>query len=446
MKEEKRSEKVIEEDKEYITQSLVRPLPMVVKKAEGTKIWDIDGKEYLDFLNGAAAVNVGHNNEHVLQGVKNHMEEIIHPGLLYQYYHPAVKLAKKLSTITPGSFDKRVYYGTSGSGAIDAALKIVREYTGKYKVLSFLGSYHGMTYGALSLSSFTSRTQKGFGPMLPGIYQVPFPNVYRPHSGDPEKEAEMALEYLRTVLAKKVPPEEVAACFIEPIQGDNGFIVPPNDFYKKLKQILDKHNILLVADEIQTGFGRTGEWFAMEHFNVQPDVMVLGKAMASGLPLSAVVARKEVMSWSPGTHVITAAGSSGPVGAALATIEEIKRQNLVEASKSKGKYLKKELNKLEAQHTLIGDVRGKGLLIGVDLVKDRKTKEPAKKEVQKVCLQAWKKGLMMMPMGESVLRIAPTLSISREEIDKAVSIIDESLTDVEKDRVSDTKLERLSTW
>lgn len=442
------AKRVIAEDRNYISGSLVRFIPFVIKKARGAIITDVDGNHYIDFLSGAAVTNVGHNHPAVVEAARKTMEETVHGATLYLYNESVVKLATRLNEITPGEFQKKVFFGLSGSDAVDCALKLVRYHSGRPRVISFVGAYHGMTMGALSLSGFTKTMVKKFMPLIPGIVHVPYPFCYRcPMKQKYPSCGLLCIRFIEEqVFEKYCPPEEVSAIFIEPIQGDAGIIVPPDEYLPELYNLCEKYGIILVADEIQTGFGRTGKMFACSHWAVEPDVIVLGKAIASGFPLSAVVARKEIMNWVPSTHVITCGGSPMCCEAALATIDVLESERLVKNAAKIGAYLKSELETLKNTYDVIGDVRGKGLMIGVDLVKDRETKEPAAKEAHKVCFRAWELGLVMMFLGKSTLRIAPPLCLDKEQADRAIEIIATSIRDVFLGKVPDDKIEDYHGW
>ncbi len=440
--------RIIEEDRKYISGSLVRFTPMVIKRGRGLIIEDIRGKEYIDFLCGAAVTNVGHNHPKVVEAAKRAMEDLVHAGMLYLYNEPSVRLAKLLNEITPGSFRKKIFFGLSGSDAIDCSLKMVRWHSKRPRALAFTGSYHGMTMGSLSLSGFVPSMVKGFMPIVPGITHVPYPFCYRCPFKQEYPDCNLyCLEFIEEQIFSTIcPPEEVAAFYFEPIQGDAGVVVPPKEYLPRLLRLCKEYGIISVADEIQTGFGRTGRMFACEHWGIQPDVLVLGKAMASGFPISAVVAKSELMDWTAGSHVLTCAGSTISCEASIATIEVLMEEKLPENAREMGEYLKREFNELKDAHELIGDVRGLGLLLGVDLVLDRETREPARKEAHKVCYRAWELGLVMMQYGKSTLRIAPPLCLTREVADEAISIIDRAITDVETGKVSDERLKQFSSW
>jgi len=443
-----RTLKIIEEDRRYISGSLVRFVPMVVKRGRREIIEDVAGRKYIDFLCGAAVTNVGHNHPKVVEAAKRAMEDLVHAGMLYLYNESAIKLAKVLNEITPGRFHKKVFFGLSGSDAIDCSLKMVRWHTRRPRTVSFIGSYHGMTLGSLSLSGFVPSMVRGFMPLVPGVTHIPYPFCYRcPFKQEYPRCGMYCLEFIEEHVFQTIcPPEEVAALYFEPIQGDAGVVVPPREYFPRLLELCRSYGIIPVADEVQTGFGRTGKMFACEHWGIEPEVMVLGKAMGSGFPISAVVAKDEIMDWTAGSHVMTCAGSTIACEASIATIEVLREENLVEKAEKMGEYLKSQLEELKSAHELIGDVRGVGLLLGVDLVLDRETKEPARKEAHKVCYRAWELGLLMMYYGKSTLRIAPPLSITKENVDRAVEIIDRAIQDVERGKVSDEVISKFSSW
>ncbi len=448
-KEVPQCEKVVKEDRELVSPSLrIKYFPLVVARAEGAKLWDLDGNEYIDFLCGAATTNIGHRHPKVVKAIKEQCDKFIHNTLAYSYYENAVELARRLTEITPGVFPKRVAYGLSGSDANDGTIKLARSYTGRQKIISFLKSYHGTTYGAISLSGITIRMRRKLGPFLPEIYHVPYPDCYRcPFKLEYPECGLSCLGFIESLFDTIIPPEEVAALIIEPIQGDGGVIIPPNDYLPRLMKLCEDHGILFAAEEVQTGFGRTGKWFAVMHWNLEPDIMILAKAIASGMPLSAIVARKEIMeAWEAPAHLFTTEGNPLSCAAAIATIDVMREERLPERAARLGEYLMKRFTEMMDRHKLIGDVRGKGLLIGVDLIKDRKTREPARDETLKVDWRCWEKGLILIHFGKSVLRIAPPLTITEEEADKALGIIEESIDEVERGRVPDEVVQRMVGW
>jgi 4-aminobutyrate aminotransferase len=444
-----KGERIVEQDTELLSpSSRISYFPMVVARAKGAKIWDVDGNEYIDFLAGAAVANVGHSHPRVVQAIKEQADMFLHHALPYMYSELALNLSKKLVEITPGSFPKRVAFGLSGSDANDGALKLARSATNRQKIISFLGSYHGTTIGAITLSGITLRMRRKLGPLIPEVYHIPFPDCYRCIFGGDYPECGMrCMNYLRVLLDTTIPPEEVAMIAVEPIQGDAGIVVPPPNYLPELKRLCEDNGILFAAEEVQTGFGRTGKMFALDHWSVVPDIMILGKAIASGLPLSALVSRKELMErWEAPAHLFTMEANPLSCVAALVTIDIIEREKLCERAERLGQYAKKRFLELKEAHPLIGDVRGKGLMLGVDLIKDHKTKQPARKETLKVDWRAWEKGLILIHLGKSVLRIAPPLTIEKEELDRGIDIVGEAIGDVEKDLVPDSVLQRMGGW
>lgn len=422
--------------------------PLVVDKARGSLITDIEGNEFIDFLSSAAVINTGHNHPKVVDAIKKQIDKFIHYTPAYMYHEPHIELAEKLIEITPGNFEKRVAFGLSGSSSVDGAIKAARAYTKRPKILSFLRSYHGTTIGALSVSGYGIGMKSKLGPMVPDVEFIPYPDCYRCqfNQGNPSCNLE-CFKYFEDLLETIIPPDEIAGIILEPIQGDAGVIIPPQAYYNKLKELCKRHGILIIADEVQCGFGRTGMMFASEYFNIEPDIIVLGKAIASGMPLSALVARKEIFeSWNTPAHFFNTAGNPISCAAAIATIDVIFEDNLIENSNVIGNYIMERFNLLKERFDCIGDVRGKGLLIGVDIVKDRESKERDSNTTAKICWRCWEKGLILAFFSSSVLRVAPPLSISFEEAERAMDIIEESIFEVEKGMVSDEVLNEIKGW
>lgn len=441
--------KLVSGDEELISPaSRMSYYPFVMKRGKGSTVEDIDGNRYIDFHSSAAVLNTGHAHPRVVEAIKNQADNFVHYTPAYMYHENMVELAQELCHITPGNTAKKVSFGLSGSDANDGAIKLARSFTKRQKIIAFLRSYHGSTYGAISLSGISLNMRRNLGPFLPEIYHVPYPDCYRcPFKLEPTKCGLACIDYLKMLFNTIIPAEEVAAVIVEPIQGDAGIIVPPDKYLPALKRICEENGILFVAEEVQTGFGRTGKWFAVEHWGIEPDVIILGKAIASGMPLSALVARKEIMdSWNAPAQLFTMEGNPISCAAALATIEVIQEEKLVEKSKEMGDYLRDRLNKLKKEHELIGDVRGKGLLIGVDLVTDRESKQRAEKEAAKTCWRCWERGLILTFFSKSVLRIAPPLVITKKEVDRALDIIENSLKEVEAGKVSDQVLDKVHGW
>lgn len=442
--------RLVEEDKAITSPAAKLPYyPLVVKRGRGATVEDVDGNIYIDMLASAGAINTGHCHPKVVEAIKSQTEDLILYTHVYMYHEPIIDLTKELIKITPGDFRKRAYYGLSGSDANDGVIKLARIATGRPKILAYLRAYHGSTYGALSMSAVSLPMHRGLGPLLPDIYHVPFPDVYRtPFPGMSEDEvAEFAIEQIKIAFSTNIPPDETAAIVIEPIQGDSGLIVPPKKYMKMLRELCDEHGILLVSEEVQQGFGRTGKWFGIENFDVIPDAIVMGKAIASGLPLGATVARADIMEkWEAPAHLFTAAGSPVCCAAALATIQVIREEKLMENAIAVGDHIKTRFKEMQKKYEIIGDVRGIGLSIGVDLVKNRETKERHGEAAAKICYRAWEKGLLLSFFSGSVLRIQPPLVITKEQANQALQIIEESFEDFTRGKIPDSIFETVKGW
>lgn len=405
----------------------------IIEEAEGIWIKDLDGNIYIDFISSRCVVNVGHRHPKIVETLKQQIDKLTHGINEYRF-----RLERELSRITPGDFKKRVSYSLTGSAANDAAVKLARWGTGRPYIIAFAGAYHGVTYGALSLSSYLPRMRRGFGPLVPGIYTMPYPYCYRCPFGLEYPGCDLrCLHYIEYAFKSYLPPDEVAAVSIEPIAGDAGWIVPPDGYLKGLREFCDEYGILLIAEEVQTGFGRTGKWFACEHWNVVPDIIILGKAMAGGIPLSAVVGRAELFERN-GIHFSHGHTFSGyPLGcaAALTNIQIIKEERLIENAERVGSHIMRRLDEMLEDHSIIGDVRGKGLLIGVEIVKDKGSKKPGIEEADAICRKAFERGLYIIRMGAygtATLRVAPPLIITKEQADIALNILEEAISEVEK--------------
>ncbi len=442
--------KLVEEDKAITSPAAKMPYyPLVVKKAKGSILEDLDGNTYIDMLSSAGAINTGHCHPRVVDAIQKQAQDLILYTHVYMYHEPLVKLTKELISISPGDYRKRVFYGLCGSDANDGAIKLARWATGRTKIISFIRSYHGSTYGAISLSAISLPMRRGIGPLLPEIYHVPYPDPYRtPFPGMNENEvADYTLKVIREALETYIPADEVAAFIMEPIQGDAGLIIPPVKFVKDLKKLCEKHGILFFSEEVQQGFGRTGKWFGIENFDVVPDGIIMGKAMASGLPLGGVVARADLMDdWQAPAHLFTAAGNPVCCAASLATIEVIREEKVLDHTLAMGDYTMKRFRKMQEKYELIGDVRGMGLSIGVDLVKNRETRERNCEAAAKICYRTWEKGVLLSFFSGSVLRIQPPLVITREELKTALDAIEESITEYLKGDIPDSVLETIKGW
>jgi len=421
--------KVLERDQRFISQSYTRVYPLVVKQAKGVWVEDVDGNRFLDFNAGIAVCNTGHCHPRVVEAIHRQATQLIHMSGSDFYYDAQSNLAAKLAEITPGSREKRVFFGNSGAEAIEASLKLARYHTKRPLIIAFLGAFHGRTMGALSLTASKAIFEKGFSPLVPGVTHVPYPYCYRcPYHHKEYPGCSIAcVDWIREDLFKRsIPPEEVAAIFVEPIQGEGGYIVPPPEFHQKLYRMAKEFGILFVADEVQSGMGRTGKMMAIEHWGVAPDITALAKGIASGMPLGAMVAQSEVMDWVRGSHASTFGGNPISCQAALATIQLLEEE-LIQNAALLGGYLLDKLKDLQKRFRLIGDVRGKGLMIGVEIVKDPVTKEKAIEERNRIIQACFEKGLLILGCGENVIRFSPPLIIAQKEADLALSILEEVL-------------------
>ncbi len=433
-----RAREILERDRRLLMQSFVRWYPLVIERGEGFIVEDVDGNRYIDFNSGLAVLNVGHNHPRILDAIREMLGRITHYSLTDFYYREAVELAEKLVSIAPMSGDKKVFYGNSGAEAIEACIKISRGHFRNKRpyIIAFYGAFHGRTMGANSLTASKPVQHRWFAPMLPCVIHAPYPYPYRCpfKTDDPLECGEQALAFIEDyILGKYVYGDEVAAIFVEPIQGEGGYVVPPDNFLPGLRKLADEHGILLVADEVQSGMGRTGKWWAVQHWGVEPDLMAVAKAIASGLPLSAVVGRAEIMDLPGGSHATTFGGNPIACRAAVEVIRVIEEEGLLENASRVGEYIMKRFHELQDHLEIIGDVRGKGLMIGVELVRNRETKEPAKKELARVINEAFKRGVLVIGAGLSTLRIAPPLNITVEAVDKALEILEDILRRVDRE-------------
>jgi len=441
---------MVEEDKAITSPAAKVPYyPLVVKKAKGSIVEDMDGNTYVDLLSSAGAINTGHCHPRVVKAIKDQVDNLILYTHVYMYHEPIIKLTKEIINISPGDFRKRVFYGLCGSDANDGAIKLARWATGRPKIISFIRSYHGSTYGAITLSAVSLPMKRRIGPLLPDIHHVPYPDPYRtPFPGMTEEEvADYTLKQIEEAFDNYIPVDEVAAFIMEPIQGDAGLVVPPVKFVKDLKKLCEKHGILFFSEEVQQGFGRTGKWFGIENFDVVPDGIIMGKAMASGLPLGGVVARAELMDdWEAPAHLFTAAGSPVCCAASYETIQVLRDENILEHTLEMGKYVKERFLRMQEKYEIIGDVRGLGLSIGIDLVKDRITKERHREAAAKICYRTWEKGLLLSFFSGSVLRFQPPLVITKEQLETAIDSIDEAIAEFLKGDIPDSVLETVKGW
>ena len=365
-------------DQTYVSPSYTRVYPLVVKRAKGLWVEDVDDNTFLDFTSGIAVCATGHCHPRVVQAIKDQADSLLHMSGTDFYYPPQTMLAEKLATLAPGKAPKKVYFGNSGAEAVEAGFKLARWHTRRELNIAFFGAFHGRTMGALSLTASKTIQRKHYSPLVPGITHIPYPDCYRcPYGGCYPKCGTECVNWLEnTLFQTMIPPEEVAAIFVEPIQGEGGYIVPPLEFHTELHRVAREYGILLVADEVQSGMGRTGRMFAMEHFGVVPDIIAVAKGIASGMPLGAMIAPAEIMDWEAGSHASTFGGNPVSCQAALATISLLE-EGLMKNAEIQGARLMAGLRELQKTYECMGDVRGMGLMVGVELVKDRKTKERA---------------------------------------------------------------------
>jgi 4-aminobutyrate aminotransferase len=430
------AKKFIDRDQAVMSPSLTRTAPLVGVEAEGVWVKDIDGNVFIDFGSGIAVTNVGHRDPRVVGAVVGQAGKAIHINSCDFYTLPQVELAERLFEVTPGEFKKRIFFTNSGTEAVEAALKISQWHTRNYYVIGFIGGFHGRTMGSLQLTTTGLSARRHFKGMMPGVYHVPYPYCYRCPFNQKYPDCGLwCLDYLEdTVLKKLCPPEDTSCLIIEPIQGAGGYIVPPEDYLPKLVKLCKDSGIIFVADEVQSGFCRTGRWFACEHWGVEPDIITVSKAIASGLPLGAAIARAELMDWGPGAHENTLGGNPVVCSAALAVLDVLKSKKLADNAEKVGGYLLKRFKEIAGDHELIGDVRGKGLMIGIELVKDGGTKEPASGERDELLRKAFERGLVLLGAGTSTLRLAPPLVLTKEQADIGLRLFEEALSEVEESK------------
>ncbi len=420
---------------------------VVAEQAKGVIVEDVEGKQYIDMISSASVVNTGYNHPVVVQAVKDQLAKYIHFSNDYFYTKPQIDLAEALTKITPGDFTKKVIFGFSGSDSVDSAIKLARAYTGRSKIISFVGAYHGSTYGAISVSAIDLNMKRKIGPLLPEVFHLEYPNKFEMFENETEHAfSERKFSEFKKHFEVYIPPEEVALIIIEPIAGDLGLLPCPQHFMQLLRQFCDQHGVLLAVDEIQQGFGRTGKWFSIENFAVVPDLVIMGKAMASGFPMSAVVGRSEIFDSiaMPG-QLFTLQGNAVCASAALATIDVIKTEKLLDRAVTVGDYIKKRFKKIADKSSVICDIRGFGLSIGVEL-KDKNGLTNATEIAKKICYRCFEKGLILIYMGGNTLRVQPPLVISDQEIKTAMDKIEATFLEYEKGEIADDVLAKISGW
>ncbi|GAB4433221.1 MAG: acetyl ornithine aminotransferase family protein [Anaerolineae bacterium] len=430
-----RAQALLARDAEVVSPSYPRDYPFVMDYGRGAEVWDVDGNRFIDFAAGIAVTSTGHSHPEVVDSIKQAADKFLHISSDYYHEHQ-IKLGEKLDELAPFDEKAMTFFANSGTEAVEGALKLARYVTGRQRFIGFLGGFHGRTMGSLAFTSSKYTQQAEFFPTMPGVTHVPFPNPYRPLlAGNDQGQA--VLNYIENVLFKNsVPAQEVAGILLEPIQGEGGYLVPPDSFLPGLRQLCDRHGILLIADEVQSGAGRTGKMWAVEHWGVQPDIITSAKGLGSGMPIGAVIARKSIMEqWEPGAHGNTYGGNPLCCAAAHTTLELVQQKYMANAAHI-GDFLLAKMHELADKYPVIGQVRGKGLMIGMEFVQDRHSKAPAKKFVADLIHEAYYNGLLLLPCGESTIRFMPPLMLSQDLAEEAIAIIDASIAAVAANRVA----------
>ena len=421
---------IIEKDTRFVSPSYTRDYPFVIARGEGAVVEDVDGNRFLDCAAGIAVNSTGVSHPEVVKAITDQAQKFIHMSGTDFYYEPQVRLAEELASLVPIDGGVRTFFGNSGTEATEAAIKMARYYTKRQGILAFLGAFHGRSMGSLALTASKAIQRRGFAPFMPGVYHAPYPDVYR-FNGSADACAEASLSYIRDqIFVHLIAPDEVAAIVVEPVQGEGGYIVPPKAFLQGLRELATQHGIVLVGDEVQSGMGRTGKMFALEHFGIKADVVNIAKGIASGLPLGVSCAKAEIMSWPPGAHASTFGGNPVACAAATATIKLLKNELMANAA-AVGTHLKAGLTELQKKHPIIGDIRGLGLMIGIELVKDRTTKERAVDERNALVQAMFKRGVLILGAGKNAVRLAPPLVLSKTQGDSVLEALDAALGEVE---------------
>ena len=425
---------LIDRDTKFVSPSYTRGYPLEMSRGEGAIVEDVDGNTFLDCTAGIAVNSTGHSHPEVVQAIVEQAQRFLHMSGTDFYYEAQVQLAEQMAAIVPIPGDVKSFFGNSGTEATEAAIKLARHATGRQNIIAFLGSFHGRTLGSVALTSSKATQRKGFGPLMPGVYHAPYADCYRcPVNLEPETCGAECLNFVdEQIFVHLVSPEEVAAVVVEPIQGEGGYLVPPKQFLQRLRELTRQHGILLVVDEVQSGMGRTGRMFACEHYDLEADVVTVAKGVASGMPLGVTSARADVMSWPPGSHASTFGGNPVCSAAALATIKLLRGQ-LIRHAADVGAHLLAGLRDMSDRHPLIGDVRGKGLMIGVELVRDRATKERATDECEAVVEAAFRRGVLLLSAGLNTVRFSPPLVFTKLQADIALDVFDQALAQVERE-------------
>ncbi len=425
---------ILERDARVLSPSYARDYGFVMDHGKGAEVWDVDGNRYIDFTAGIAVCATGHSHPEIVHAIQAQAEKFIH--ISSDFYHELmVQVAERINEIAPIKEGVTVFLANSGTESVEAALKLARYATGRRQFIGFLGAFHGRSMGSLSFTASKARQQERFFPTMPGVWHVPYPDPYRPVFPIPQNgdEGDAVIDYIENMLfPEALPPDEVAAVLVEPIQGEGGYIVPPPHFFPRLRALCNKHGILLIVDEVQTGMGRTGKWWAIQHWDVEPDIVCIAKGIASGVPMGAMAARKSIgAKWKPGAHGNTYGGNPIACVSALKTIELIEKQYMQNAT-TMGAYMLDALFEMQSRHPTIGNVRGKGLMIGIEFVKDKNTKEPARELQSQVMHRCFENGLLTLGCGRSTIRFIPPLMIGKDLVEEGLEIFEYVLMNVEK--------------
>lgn len=426
--------KLLRQDQKLISPSYTRGYPAVIESGEGCWAWDVDGNRFLDFNAGIAVCSTGHCHPAVVEAITRQAKKLIHMSGTDYYYPQQVELAQLLVDVTPGEGKKRVFFCNSGAEAVEAAAKLARHISRRPYFIAFFGAFHGRTMGALSLTASKSIQKSHFGPLVGGVFHAPYAYCYRCAFNREYPSCDFeCVKYIENTLMRTVAPaEEVAAILVEPIQGEGGYVVPPNGYLARLRELCDKHGILLIADEVQSGMGRSGKMLATEHWNVEADIYCLAKGMGSGMPIGAIVAKESLMRWKPGTHASTFGGNPVCAAAAIATIKLL-QDGLVENSARMGEVFMKRLEKMQAKFECIGDVRGRGLMVGAEIVENSISKESSPQKRNAVIEKSFELGLILQGCGPNTVRFAPPLTVNKEEIQVGMDIFEEAVSAVVKE-------------
>jgi 4-aminobutyrate aminotransferase len=419
---------IIDRDRKFVSPSYTRDYPFVIARGEGAVVEDVDGNRFLDCAAGIAVNSTGVSHPEVVRAIAEQAQKFIHMSGTDFYYEPQVRLAEELASIAPIDGEVRTFFANSGTEATEAAIKLARYHTKRPGIIAFLGAFHGRSMGSLSLTASKAIQRRGFGPFMPGVYHAPYPDIYR--AASPDAAAAQSLSYIEDqILTQLISPDEVSAVVVEPIQGEGGYIVPPPAFLHGLRALTARHGIMLVVDEVQSGMGRTGKMFASDHLGLKGDIVTIAKGIASGLPLGVACARADVMDWPPGAHASTFGGNPVACAAATTTIRLLKEQ-LVANAAAVGEHFFAGLRELQQKHAIIGDVRGKGLMIGIELVKDRQTKERAIEERNALVQAVFRRGVLILGAGKNAVRLAPPLVFTKGQADSVLRVLDEALGEV----------------